>query len=205
MRSKTESNLPPGTERQGVGRRHTPAGRLLPCVKGLELKEDEQLEGQQSYAEMNKIASPTDSRSPEFLHRQIHLAALAWMVSPMTQTMCPFTLPPHQPMICHTASLQRLTFLLIPPKFLSSTTVRKTTWNVEHLSSMNLSCNLTKVLARMEWSTSRMAPIGRSSRCSACASSSMLSFTKIARRSHDKTCLRTVELLEYVMLYVYRG
>jgi hypothetical protein len=50
-----------------------------------------------------------------------------------------------------------------------------------------------------------MAPIGRSSRCSACAISSLPPFTKIAGRSHDIACLRTAELLEYVMLYVYMG
>ena len=52
-----------------------PAGHLLRCVKDLEPGEDELLGGQQSYAETNKIISPTGSRFPEFPHRQLHMRA----------------------------------------------------------------------------------------------------------------------------------
>jgi hypothetical protein len=77
MQSKMACNLQPDTARLGVERRAVPARRLLPYVNGLALEEGEQLEGQQSYAETNKIVSPTSSRFPEFPHHQIHMAALA--------------------------------------------------------------------------------------------------------------------------------
>jgi hypothetical protein len=54
-----------------------PAGRLLPYASDPELEEGEQLEEQQSYAEMNKTISPTGSRFPEFPRHQIHMVALA--------------------------------------------------------------------------------------------------------------------------------
>ena len=54
-----------------------PAGRLLPYANDLELEEGEQLEGQQSYAETNKVIPPTSSRFPEFPHHQICMVALA--------------------------------------------------------------------------------------------------------------------------------
>jgi hypothetical protein len=77
MRSKTACSLLPDIARLGVERRPVPAGRLLPYVNDLELEEGEQLEGQQSYADTNKIIPPTSSRFPEFPHHQIHMVALA--------------------------------------------------------------------------------------------------------------------------------
>lgn len=161
------SNLRPDTARPGAGRKRIPVGPLLPCVNDLEPGEDGQLGGQQSSAEMNKIASPTDSRSPDCLHRQIHMLALVWMERPMMQTLCLFAPPPRPPTILPTTSPRHSTFLTTLPRCLYSTVVRKTIRTIEHLFNMNLACRLQNRLAQMELSSFRMAPTLMRSQCDA--------------------------------------
>lgn len=159
------SNLRPDTERRGAGRKRIPVGPLLPCVNDLELGEDGQLGGRQSSAEMNKIGSPTDSRFPDCLHRQIHMVALVWMERPMMQTLCLFAPPPRPPTIFPTTSPRHSTFLTTLPRCLYSTVVRKTIRTTEHRFTMNLSCGLPNPPAQMELSSFRMAPTLMRSPC----------------------------------------
>lgn len=155
-RSKMEFNLRRDTGRLGPGRRPAGAGRQLPCVNDLEPEGDEQLEGQRRCAaETNKTISQPHSGFQEFLRRQIRMVALAQMAPPMMQTICLSTAPPHRKTISHATSLLRSPFLPILLKGFCSTTARKTTWRMEHLSSTNLSCSLRKTLTPLRWSIFR--------------------------------------------------